>query len=311
MIPRRSLRISLAFSMALITTICVEQTRLRVAPVTFMIQQSQHVRQSTIQVNEESDSYISQNSYIYKPGLWDGAPIVLKKYKLIFFTIPKVGCTVFKQLFRRMAGYPNWRKLGGSGMPHNPHVNGLKYLYNYSINEATSMLKAEDWTRAIFVRDPKERFVSAYLDKAVRKGGMYVNRHCCPSCGNESSTLVGFLGVMQQCVDPHWMPQSNRMERRFWETINFVGHIETAAADAKELLERLGAWEDFGITGWGSSGEESIFQSLSNVKHSTAAVTRLLEFFDNNTESLANEYYKDDYANEKMGFVQKRIVGIE
>jgi hypothetical protein len=38
-----------------------------------------------------------------------GAPIVVKKYKLLFFTIPEVGCTVWKQLFRRVAGYADWQ----------------------------------------------------------------------------------------------------------------------------------------------------------------------------------------------------------
>ena len=34
-----------------------------------------------------------------------GNPIVLEEYRLIFFTIPKVACSEWKQLFRRMMGF--------------------------------------------------------------------------------------------------------------------------------------------------------------------------------------------------------------
>jgi hypothetical protein len=251
--------------------------------------------------NYEGQAYLSQDDYIYKKGIvWDGPPIVVEEYKLIFFTVPKVGCTVMKQLFRRIAGYSNWNKSGGKGLPHNPAVNGLKYLCNYSITDATNMMTSDEWTRAIFVRDPK------------RKQGVYISRHCCPDCGAKAAaTLKGFLQVMQHCMDPHWMPQSHRMEHRFWEAVQFVGHIETAAVDAKALLERVGAWEAYGATGWGDSGNETIFESLSNVKHRTKADTHLMEYFDQETELLANEYYQDDYANEKFGFQLRTLVGGE
>lgn len=256
---------------------------------------------------DQNNAYLSKSDYIYKRGSWDGAPVVVEKYQLIFFTVPKVGCTVFKQLFRRMANLKDW-PTSASGKPHNPKVNGLTYLYNYNVNNATAMLTSNHWTKAIFVRDPKERLLSAYLDKAVHKQGSYMTHHCCPSCGTDSATLVGFLGVMQTCTDPHWMPQSKRMESRFWDSINFVGHIETAASDAKALLQRLGAWEEYGSSGWGHLGEESIFQSLSNVKHKTQANKHLLEYFDREAENLADKYYMEDYSFDKLGFVPQRIV---
>ena len=48
------------------------------------------------------------------------------------------------------------------GLPHMP-PNGLKYLNTYSLSEANEMLTSDKWTRALFVRDPKERSLSAYL----------------------------------------------------------------------------------------------------------------------------------------------------
>lgn len=43
---------------------------------------------------------VSLNDYIYKKDLdvWDGAPVVVEEYKLLFFTVPKVACTTWKQV---------------------------------------------------------------------------------------------------------------------------------------------------------------------------------------------------------------------
>jgi hypothetical protein len=128
------------------------------------------------------------NDPVYTPGAWDGAPVVLEDYKLLFFTTPKVGCTVWKQLFRRVSGYADWQMQGDNSaqhqnpkeLPHNPFQNGLNYLYHYPPHIADRMLTDPTWTRAIFVRDPKERLLSAYLDKAVGEQGKYVKHHCCP-----------------------------------------------------------------------------------------------------------------------------------
>ena len=91
---------------------------------------------------------LQADDFIYRAGSWDGAPIVLEEYKLIFFTVAKVGCTVWKQLFRRMMGYSNWKSWNWK--THDPNINGLIYLYHYSLEEANYMLQSPEWTKAIF-----------------------------------------------------------------------------------------------------------------------------------------------------------------
>ena len=39
---------------------------------------------------------------------WD-SPIVLQKYKLVFFDVPKVGSTTWKKFFRRVEGQADWQ----------------------------------------------------------------------------------------------------------------------------------------------------------------------------------------------------------
>ena len=115
---------------------------------------------------------------------WDVSPVVLEKFRLIFFTIPKTGTTVFKQLFRRMMGYENWNhvdEIWPYPLPHNPNNNGLVYLYDFPIATANEMMTSPSWTRAIFVRDPIERVLSAYIEKALRTAAdhNYIREHCC------------------------------------------------------------------------------------------------------------------------------------
>ena len=207
------------------------------------------------------------------------APIVIPEYKLIFFTIQKNGCTVWKQLFRKMVGFKDWRTAQHKTMALR--LSGLQTLRNFTVADATEMINSPLWTKAIMLRDPKDRFVSSYLDKAIKTN--YVRKFCChkkidgtknplklQQCVDQSQTLEGFLNITMWCNDGHWLPQSKRTDLKYFPFLNFVGYLETASTDAEVLLRRIGAWEDHGQAGWGISGNESIFQSTSNVKHKTA-----------------------------------------
>lgn len=101
--------------------------------------------------------FVRAGDYIYyQDENWDTSPIVIESHKLLFFTIPKVGCTIWKQLFRRMMNYSDWTSQDyDTHQPHNPEINGLKYLYSYTLEEASIMMTSPDWTRAMMVRDPK------------------------------------------------------------------------------------------------------------------------------------------------------------
>lgn len=245
---------------------------------------------------------------IFQRGHWDVAPIVVEEYKLLFFTQGKVACTEFKKILRRMMGLKDWRVHKEPNIPHNPQYNGLKYLYHYPLPTAMHMLTDPNWTRAIFVRDPKERLLSAYLDKAAKKKGAYVDRHCCSSeldkpnsCGKTASrSLLDFVKVIRErcCCDPHWKPQSLRIDEELWDYVNFVGNFDSLATDTRRMLEHvgLGAWKKFGASGWGKFRNESIFVESSTSKHRTSARAKMLQYFnDTITEGMVDGFYADDY----------------
>ena len=120
-------------------------------------------------------SFIQPTDPIMKKHNSSTTPIVIEEYKLLFFTVEKIGSTVLKQLMRRMMHYENYDEHSGTGIPHMWPKNGLKYIHQYTLEEANEMMTSPKWTRAMFVRDPKERSLSAFLmwrpDQDFTKGG--------------------------------------------------------------------------------------------------------------------------------------------
>jgi hypothetical protein len=246
--------------------------------------------------------------YEFRNVRWDGAPIVLEDYKLIFFTTPKVACTTFKQLFRRMMHLPDWKSQDSNRMlPHNPKTNGLKYLWNYTLEEANSMMTSPEYTRAIFVREPKSRFLSAFLDKGMGNFGGFVQVKCCPrtrDCVKQAQTSEGFLQLIHKCSDPHWDPQAARMEPKYWNYINFVGHFERLSQDGPALVKRIGAWDEYGTSGWGKDGNSSLFQPAAAVdqNHATGSSDKIWQWLTPALERKIESYYQDDYKHPLFDF---------
>jgi Sulfotransferase family len=273
---------------------------------------------SSTNTRNSNESLVQHDDSIYKQNQnnWDGAPVVIEKYKLLFFTTPKVGCTVWKQLFRRMMNVSNYMEEDhyGTVQPHNPKVNGLKYLYHYDPTTASAMMSDPTWTRAIFVRDPKERFLSAYLDKVIKNENFAIGK-CCPNdrtCIGPAKESVGnFIQLMRVCHDEHWNPQSKRiLEGKYWPLINFVGHMETLYDDAKKLLLQIGAWEEYGKSGWGPTGMDAIFQSVAGGtgrSHATDAVSKIKTYITPEIEKELEQYYADDYNNEVLNLKLLRL----
>ncbi len=285
------------------------------------------VTPSTIAASEESADAINWNDSIFRREEWDNDPVVIESHKLLFFTVPKNSCTTFKRLFQRMLGKKDWF----DGEPHNPRRNGLPYLGQYSRAKQEEFITSPDWTRAIFVRDPLERTLSAYMDKALHTlnlpgkpevAGGHIKNRCCgpkskiPVCKDfplspfeNPLTIENFpfgdfaKSLMKQCDDPHWRPQALRMERENWKIINFVGHFETIQDDTRRLLERIGAYEEYGRTGWGKGENKnaSIFQrNLAN--HKTGAGDKMNSHYTPELKRFMMEYYQQDYDLEIFNF---------
>ncbi len=254
------------------------------------------------------------------------SPIVIESHRLVFFQVAKVGASIFKRLFRRMMGYSDWLET----MPHQKQnkADGLKHLKDYSRDQQLEMMTSPNWTRAIFVRDPIERTLSGYLNKGHDKGGRYLKQSCCgmtkrnqtiPAdkaeyCHHEPFTpftmpvtpenfpFKDFVDhVMTDCDDIHWQPQHKRMNMDNWKLINFVGKMENVMNDTHLLLKRIGAFEEFGASGWGEFRNESIFQSNA-AGHQTGSSKKVKEYYTPELFNQVLEHVRGDYEMELFDF---------
>jgi hypothetical protein len=242
------------------------------------------------------------NSY----GSWDSSPLVLEDYKLIFFIVPKNACSEVKRLALRMMDKSDWkiRKASGNheqesndtdgGALHDPRVNGLKYLNHFSAIDATKMMTDPTWTRAIFLRDPKQRLLSAYLDKVVKTDYMLRHHHVCPSDFTEFVAMATYFRDVQ---DSHWDLQTGKLGDKWCPAINFVGLFSNLQKDMERLLKRVGkgAWDDYGVSGWGKDGTES-FCATNTAVHVTHANSQLTEYYTPELEKQVEERFKSDFA---------------
>ena len=228
---------------------------------------------------------IRRNDYIYSNQDFDSSPIVLEDHKLVFFPIEGNGADIWRLLFRRMLGHVDWRN-------ETLQFDGLKYLSDFSLEKADQMMTSEAYTRAVILQDPKTRLLSTYVRKVIQDDkNEFMRTHCCGSMQQlvlpGSEYYVGkcakteapisfemFVNITQDCDHPYWRPQSRRMEPKYFKFINYVGRFETIEKDAKALLQKIGAWDEYGANGWGMDGIESIF--ASHITWDLASISKLL-----------------------------------
>lgn len=90
---------------------------------------------------------------------------MIEEFKLLFFTVPKNSCTEWKRLFWRMMKHPQWKSYGMEA--HDPSKNGLQFLDHYPLKKQKDMMMSPEWSKAIFVREPLERLLSAFIEKGL------------------------------------------------------------------------------------------------------------------------------------------------
>ena len=179
-------------------------------------------------------------------------------------------------------------------------------------------MNSPDYTRAIFVRDPKEKFLSAFIDKAHKGQGGYFMNKCSPcrpksieskdQCRQRIQSFSGFVEATRTCHDSHWGPQSERMEAKYLSTLDFVGHFDTLEDDSVRLLKRIGAYEEFGANGWGKYSNESIFHSTGTVKHASGKTARLLsQFYTPELEVEIEQRFANDYLIPQYNLTKRKI----
>jgi len=248
---------------------------------------------------------------------------VLEEYKLIFVTIPKVACTEWKRMFMRMTENPHW--CNEDINVHYPEINHVPYLSQYSIEEATAMMISPEWTKAVFVREPKERVLSAFLDKAVYEKSFFKTK-CCRNlkddhakqdCIRDMTSFPSFLHYVTnyptECWNPHWEAQTSKIDSKWWPYFNFIGYHHNLQQDAKRLLSQLissrdgmNAWDKLGSTGWGEGdgceNRSGAFLQTNTATHQQKSGEKMKQYYEAETETLVEKYWEKDWTQAELQF---------
>ena len=168
--------------------------------------------------------------------------------RFAFCSIEKVGCSMWDTLLPKIAS-------------HNQSA-----LKNYDIKDGVTSLEdletvfnEPNSVRAVFVREPLSRFVSAFLDKCF--GNECTDEHCYARPQDMLGKPISFSRIWRwmlrnepASLNGHWTLQSEHCQLRTRiKEYNWIGLMtkETFAHDSRCILERAGL-EGFDTTGDGS-----------------------------------------------------------
>jgi hypothetical protein len=251
---------------------------------------------------------------------------VIPEYKLIFFTFPKVASSEWKRMFMRMNGNPKWCNIREDFNVHGRIQNKIQILHDFEPEVATAMMTSPVWTKAAIFREPKERVLSAFLDKSVKTD--HFVRNCCnklPSndlqhqCIDGQKSFESFLHFVteypEECFNIHWEPQILKVDSKWWDYIDFIGYQHNLRHDSKQILSQListrdesgqSAWERYGMTGWGTSDKcedrnHSFLEENSSI-HNIDTGNKLRQWYTPETEKIVEKEWAIEWTIDQIKF---------
>lgn len=173
------------------------------------------------------------------------------KGKLAFCGVPKAGITQWLQFHRFVLGAKDYQS--------SPYFKSDvdKFRFDKLKPKVQKQVWMDSqWTKAILIREPAERLLSAYLDKIDNRKAVF----------GRTLSFAEFIDILEQknitrgingkrgpwtgltwMSDPHWRPQA--WSCGLYENLSafdHVGTLDTAANHTKALLQQVNMWDSFG-----------------------------------------------------------------
>lgn len=222
-----------------------------------------------------------QDAFVVSDSAWKEAQdpnyLMLRddSHKFMFCMLPKNACTEFLSLVMRISGLgeEHWNPTSAGedqGMVHFDSAREPLWLFPAlpgaeQRNEFQNILRSDGddgWIKAVFLRDPVERLVSAFKSKV--QTGYYKDEY------PKDLELEDFVGLLEkngldESTDPHLRPQS--LLCGLGETVgqyDFVGHFDNLDLDAHRMVNMI-AGDNTGFAaemldnGWGPYKNQSLF----------------------------------------------------
>lgn len=234
--------------------------------------------------------------------------IIVPERNLLFCYIEKVACTNFNELFRRLRarydpemdeGYTWWR-------------NGPDQ-HNITKDDLEKMLVNKTWHKAVFFRDPVERFASGYASKCAGGSDKDGSEHCEAQFGKES---MSFGEAVQWIADfdAEGSGDDSNFDEHFKLMGDFCGGLDhtlqyydtveeldmaTARGKVSELLNTVGV-DPASINGFDDLFPENPdTDAFKRSKHITDTENRMEEYFPKGLAEhrryVLMEHYRPDY----------------
>ena len=170
--------------------------------------------------------------------------LVFHSKKIIYCSVPKVASSEWKSTLYVLSEY--------NRTSNNIHNAKFKRLNQYSPDDVLKML--QNYFKFLFVREPFERFLSAYKDKFLKENRIFhraigrkiiklfrpnATKHALETGSDVSFQEFTDYVVKTQHFDEHWSPFDHLCHPCAIH-YDFIGHYEDLAQDAPYLVKMAG-----------------------------------------------------------------------
>jgi hypothetical protein len=163
--------------------------------------------------------------------------LLLHNERIAYCSIPKCASTPLNRFMMRAVGLSLWNSTS-----HPVHRNGVPRLSSLTRSESEEVMKSPRWTRVLVVRDPVERFASAFLDKCARA----IPNGNCPVSGPLRLDVQAVLSTLETqstkaltIINPHFRPASAFCELEHLFSLFVPLHYQSCADEWVDVLANL------------------------------------------------------------------------
>ncbi|XP_062056233.1 carbohydrate sulfotransferase 9 isoform X2 [Lepus europaeus] len=223
------------------------------------------------------------------------------KHKILYCEVPKAGCSNWKRIMMVLNGLASSAyNISHDAVHYGKH---LKKLDSFDLKGIYTRLNT--YTKAVFVRDPMERLVSAFRDKFEHPNSYYhpvfgkaIIKKYRPNVCEEAlinGSGVKFIEFIHYLLDSH-RPVGMDIH---WEKVSklcypclikydFVGKFETLEEDANYFLQLIGAPKDLKFPNFKD-------RHSSDERTNAQVVRQYLKDLTRTERQLIHDFYYLDY----------------
>lgn len=215
---------------------------------------------------------------------FETAPLVSLRNRFAYFPIGKVANSSIKALLYKSELAGTGRKPPNDKQVHNVAHSPMVLPYQLGDENMGHLLASAHFRKVAFVRNPYDRLLSCYLDRAQKQDTLPYKK-AVRALGLQPGIVLSFADFVRSLQDQinadiHWRPQWVELGGGLIE-FDYIGRFEDLSDDIAEMLTLLypGRHARLG------------FQSPAR----TNASQRRAEYYDATTVEIVSRLYAEDF----------------